>query len=69
MNDTPAESEVLDHLPATTTQAQENLPVFAGDPVAQLETAERVVKYMAEKCGGEKFIKVIDRRPYPLVEW
>lgn len=42
---------------------------LAADPVEALETAERLVKHMAAKCTGPKYIAQISGRDYPKVDW
>lgn len=39
------------------------------DPTAALENTEKLVRYMAEKCTGPRFISNIQGRSYPRVEW
>ena len=39
------------------------------DSMKSLHQAEIVARYMASKCTGEKFVAVIQGKPYPTVAW
>lgn len=40
-----------------------------GDPTAGLETARKLVSYMAKKCTGPEYIANIQGKRYPKVDW
>jgi len=42
---------------------------LATDPVEALERAERLVRAMAVRCTGERYIARISNRDYPKVDW
>lgn len=56
-------------MPVQHQQAPQNALVFAGDPTQHLAMAEKLVKYLAAKCSGEKYVATVDNKNYPRVEW
>ena len=57
-----------------TTQVTEivkagGFDLAASNPIVALEKAQTVVKWMAEKCQGPKYIATISGSRYPKVDW